>query len=119
MLPLSTVDTSHLPQYVCPGIKEQVVPSGRCAGCGETDVSSKKIEAHTLECSRFMELFRTSPDKALDPVAEHIRWQASGLKQRAVEEARDERLGSRALELDEARRDSIRRWKKPPDPLAD
>jgi len=95
------------------------VSSGRCAGCGKTDVSAKKIEEHTLECSEFDELYRTSPEKALDPVAEHIRWQASGLKQRAVEEARDDRLGNRALELDEARRRSIRRWHTPPDPLAD
>lgn len=95
------------------------MPHGRCAGCGKTDVSARKIAAHTMECGDFAELFRSSPSRALDPEAEHVRWQASGLKQRAVEEARDERLGSRALELDEARRRSIRRWERPPDPLAD
>lgn len=82
-------------------------------------MSSRKVAAHTMECSEFAELFRISPEKALGPEAEFVRWQASGVKQRAVEEARDDRLGSRALELDEARRKSIRRWQTPPDPLAD
>ena len=48
--------------------------AGRCAGCGDTG-PERSVIVHTQTCAKFAELVRTEPSRALDPVAEHERWQ--------------------------------------------
>lgn len=52
------------------------MPMGRCAGCGETSASCKKINAHVLECPEYKALYKSDPDKALSPREEFARWKA-------------------------------------------
>lgn len=49
--------------------------AGRCAGCGRTG-DAKVVGRHLVACSRWAELYRSAPDKALDAEAEHRRWSA-------------------------------------------
>lgn len=50
-----------------------MIAAGRCAGCGHEDASARKVRYHTSSCAKFIELWRASPEKALDPEAEHAR----------------------------------------------
>jgi hypothetical protein len=50
------------------------MPQGRCAGCGETSASCKKINAHVLECPEYKALYKADPSKALSPREEYARW---------------------------------------------
>ena len=50
--------------------------AGRCSGCGLEDRSCKKIGTHIHTCSSFLELFRSDPDKALEPEEEYRRYHA-------------------------------------------
>ena len=52
------------------------MPMGRCAGCGETSGSCKKINAHVLECPEYKALYKRDPAKALSPREEYARWKA-------------------------------------------
>lgn len=46
---------------------------GRCSGCGETG-PDKAIATHTVSCEVFAALYRLSPEQALSPEAEYMRW---------------------------------------------
>lgn len=54
------------------------MPLGRCAGCGASDASARRMAAHISECEDYKELYRTSPDRALSPAEEQKRYLAEG-----------------------------------------
>jgi len=93
--------------------------AGRCAGCGATDNSCKKIKAHVTTCPDFLALFKTDPSKALPPEAEYTRWKEEDNteEQRAIE--KDKRLQVRFADMDRRRENQKERWSKKKDILAD
>lgn len=87
---------------------------GRCAGCGKTHQSCKVIRTHTMSCPDYLKLFKESPEKALDPEAEHRRWNEEENSDEARAEAKDVRLQKRFAELDAKRDEQTTRWSTPP-----
>ncbi len=72
---------------------------GRCSGCGRTG-QPKKMQQHVLECSAYLDLFGTDPDRCLDPETEQARHRAADtVEARAAR--RDVRLRRRFAEIDE------------------
>lgn len=86
---------------------------GRCAGCGKRDVSVRKIQAHVVQCPSFAALYRTDPERALDPEAEEERWQRTEGSEEARIAARDERLEALRARLARQRLDQADRWRTP------
>jgi hypothetical protein len=64
--------------------------AGRCAGCGKTDPSCKKIKTHVMSCPDFIELYKQNPEAALDPEAEFTRHKLE--QDDTKEERRDTRI---------------------------
>lgn len=90
--------------------------TGRCSGCGRTD-SLRKIRLHILHCTRYEHLFHHEPDRALDPAAEHQRYQAEERNPEARAEQRGERLEVRFAAINRHQATSATRWARPPDIL--
>lgn len=87
------------------------MPTGRCAGCGETGKNSSIIE-HTRYCPEFIALYRRNPEAALAPEAEFTRWN--------TEQRADDRAARREAAIDEAgrrRAEQAARWETPADIL--
>lgn len=51
--------------------------TGRCAGegCGKTG-PEKAMLRHIRECPKWQAVYAEDPARALDPVAEYVRWQS-------------------------------------------
>lgn len=47
---------------------------GRCAGCGFSSPSCKKVQAHVLSCPDYLALYKSNPAAALTPEQEYERW---------------------------------------------
>lgn len=94
------------------------MPTGRCAGCGFTN-SSKKVQVHVLDCSDYLALFRQSPQRCLDPDAEHARYKAEEDNSTARAKRRDRRLQDRFAELERQASIQATRWQQPKDILED
>jgi hypothetical protein len=92
---------------------------GRCAGCGVVNTSCKKIRAHVCECPDYLRLYRESPEKALEPEAEYLRWKADDTVADVRAQQKDLRLQARFKALDEKRALQVERFAAPPDPLDD
>jgi len=90
---------------------------GRCAGCGLIDNSSTKIRQHVVSCPDYLKLFKTTPERALEPAAEFVRWQAEDNTKEQRAEAKDTRLAKKFAELDQRRVNQVARWVTPPDIL--
>ncbi len=92
--------------------------AGRCAGCGLVE-SCRKVIEHILECAEFASLYRSSPERCLDPAAEYerVRNQEDTSETRA--RARDLRMADRFAELDRRSAVQTARWHKPQDILED
>lgn len=87
--------------------------SGRCSGCGRAD-SLRKISTHIVSCPDYAELFQSDPSKALDPAAEHRRFQTEDRSPEARAEQRGERLLVRFADINRQQAASTARWAKPP-----
>ena len=94
------------------------MPSGRCAGCGSTG-SVRKVSTHILTCHEYLALFRQSPQRCLDPQAEHERYKTEDDTSEARAARRDQRLKSRFVKLDGQQRFAARRWQQLKDILED
>lgn len=90
---------------------------GRCAGCGMTNASIKKMRAHLMSCPAYTELFQSAPERALEPAQEQQRWLADEGSSEAREAARDVRLEALRERLAAARVAQVDRWKTPDDLL--
>lgn len=90
---------------------------GRCAGCGRTG-SCKKVEVHALTCPQYLELFRTQPERCLDPAAEHDRHKEQNTSEARAAQ-RDIRLRARFAEMERQQNIQGQRWRKPKDILDD
>lgn len=88
--------------------------AGRCAGCGETSPSPKKITSHILSCPQYLTLYRTDRERCLSPEAEYKRFQedTSGRDQVKAENVRE-----RFLARDRTRARQADRWRTPQDIL--
>jgi hypothetical protein len=91
---------------------------GRCAGCGMTNASIKKMRAHIMSCPDYTELFQRAPERALEPVQEQERWLAAEGSAEARDAARDERLEALRERLAAARVAQVDRWRTPDDLLS-
>jgi hypothetical protein len=92
------------------------MPQGRCAGCGETDVSCKKINAHVLECPEYKALYKADPDRALSPREEYQRWlrEDGKLQDKMVRvQARSERAEAHREINDRKLSMEAERWSEP------
>lgn len=85
--------------------------TGRCAGCGRLGKASE-VSEHTRDCASYKHLFMTSPERALEPEAEFLRWRAA---ERPAERA--ERIRLAVDEADRRRRVQACRWATPADIL--
>lgn len=92
--------------------------TGRCAGCGNT-ASSRKIEIHILTCDQFLALFKSTPQRCLDPQAEFERFKSEEDTPEARAVRRGQRLQQRFLEFDAIARTQADRWRPEGDILAD
>ncbi len=92
------------------------MPLGRCSGCGETD-SPRKISLHVLSCDRYLDVYASHPDCALDPVAEFERFRSEDDSPEARARRRGERLQARFAEINHWQAASTSRWRKPSDIL--
>jgi len=90
--------------------------AGRCAGCGMTNPSCKKVEKHIMGCEPYVLLFREGKAPLL-PEQEYQRF----LREEGSEEAKDEFRANRRESfferLDDERSQQNVRWATPPDPL--
>jgi hypothetical protein len=91
---------------------------GRCAGCGKTDGSARKMSNHILSCPEYIELYKRT-GRALTPEEEFVRWSNEENDPESRAAAKDERLSKRFAELDTAREVQSARWQKPRDILED
>ncbi len=94
------------------------MPTGRCAGCGFSD-SCTKVKGHILGCPEYLALFRKTPERCLDPAAEHARFKAEDDTSEARAERRDQRLSDRFAEMDRLASIQAARWRQPKDILED
>jgi hypothetical protein len=90
---------------------------GRCAGCGYSG-SCVQVGTHILTCPDYLELFRNSPDKCLDPEAEYQRHKDEDNSETRAER-RDQRLAQRHAEADRLHALEEARWRKPADIFED
>lgn len=93
--------------------------AGRCAGCGMVRTSHRSVAEHIRNCGPYLVLWRESPDRALDPEAEFRRWQEEDRNPEAKDLAREQRLNGIFATIDAARDKATRRFRTPPDILAD
>ncbi len=84
--------------------------AGRCAGCGRTDSSCKKIQNHMRSCPDAARLYRTDPTKVLDPADEYTRFKLDRGSQESKDEARSERLEKRFAAMDVQRQRQLDRF---------
>lgn len=91
---------------------------GRCAGCGYTHVSCKKVRNHTISCPKYIALFKSNRLACLDPTDEYDRFKREEGGDDAKAEAKEDRLSKRFAELDTRRLEQVGRW-KPRDLLDD
>lgn len=84
---------------------------GRCPGCGLVDASCKKITSHVLHCPDYIALYKSDPDKCLDPESEYLRWRTEDQSVEARAAAKEERLAARFAENDSRRLEQADRWK--------
>ena len=85
---------------------------GRCSGCGQEDVSSKKIRAHTMDCPQYVALYKKNPAWALDPEAEYLRHKASAEDAQVTSDARDVRQARYAQINADKLKAADERWKE-------
>lgn len=86
---------------------------GRCAGCGKI-APIREAERHATGCEKFAELYASSPDQALSPADEFLRYQREDRNEETLEVKRQTDLDAKKAryqvqaerKLDEARR----RW---------
>jgi len=71
-----------------------------------------------MSCPEYIALFRTSPEKCLDPTDEFIRFGLEEGSDESKADAKEERLTKRFAELDARRLEQVGRW-KPRDLLDD
>jgi hypothetical protein len=92
------------------------MPLGRCAGCGMTDMSQRKVIIHIRECDKYADLFRTAPEQALSPLEEQRRWseeQGKELAKQAQGEARAGRAAAHKEVNDRKLQNTYDRWAAP------
>ena len=88
------------------------MPTGRCSGCGWI-ASSKRVGLHVLTCQEFLELFRTDPNKALDPEKDYALFKNEENSSEVRAERRDQRLRKRFVEMEHLQSLQTARWKTP------
>lgn len=84
---------------------------GRCAGCGESG-SSCEIDRHIRRCAAWARLYQQSPQDALEPKAEYLRWETQDKADQRAQEV--QRSISR---VDAIRAAQAERFRRPPDIL--
>lgn len=89
---------------------------GRCSGCGLVG-SCKKVEIHVLTCPSYLTLFRTEPERCLDPASEQQRYKTHEDTSQARAARRDTRLRHRFAEMDRHQSMQAQRWRTPKDIL--
>lgn len=92
------------------------MPVGRCPGCALTG-SLRRVHIHVLNCPEFSELFRSDPDRCLDPADEYIRFREEEDVPEERAARRDERLKERFAEMGRLQDAQTRRWQTPVDIL--
>lgn len=83
---------------------------GRCAGCQKTG-PVREIERHTTACEKYAALYVATPERALAPADEFLRYQREERSEEALELRRQTDLDAKKLvyqeqaerKLDEAR----------------
>jgi hypothetical protein len=88
--------------------------TGRCAGCGLIDRNADKVREHTRYCQDFAALYLVSPERALDPEAEFIRWRDEDRAR-----IRQDNKDASVAEADRRRAEQEARWETPEDPLSE
>lgn len=88
------------------------MPLGRCAGCGSSG-SDRKIRTHVLSCEDYSALFKTDPERCLDPHAEYLRYKREDDTFEARAVRRDVRLQRRFAEMDRLHSQQAARWRRP------
>lgn len=87
---------------------------GRCSGCGKED-TTRKVQIHITQCPEYLALFRSHPDRALDPAAEYVKSQQPEALQDSedVREAQREAKREAHRELTEFRKTTtLKRWER-------
>jgi hypothetical protein len=87
---------------------------GRCSGCGAENASCKKIRTHVNTCPEYISLFKSEPEKCLDPEDEYRRHQqflktddAQVAKDEARQTKHDAYRANNAAKIEQAKE----RWK--------
>jgi len=72
-----------------------------------------------MNCASYLDLFRSHPERALEPKAEYDRWRREDMSPEAKDQRKAKRLAGTFARLDRERDKQARRWETPPDPLED
>lgn len=77
------------------------------------------VRIHVLMCPAYAQLFRTHPERCLDPDAEYVRYKTEDDTSEARAKIRDVKLQQRFAEMDRLQSIQAKRWQKPKDILED